>query len=405
MPPQLVRKNAAAPSIGATPLADAMRNIAVASASFSANAPVVATTSLVPSSVDAAASPADVPFPTSTADEYDPSKPNEYAAFCQKRLIALNNVQRERLERLAAADAAAAAAVVAAATAAAASLAPADARRHSAMAISGEEAFARRHGGSAGSGIALQQQQQQHIQEHIQEHIQHQIQQQMQKVQQFQLEQQHQHHDQQQQSYQRQHKPYTNDAREAARDAVRAAFPRAAPSGVEHEGEGRGLAAAARMMTRMGWEAGKGLGRTEQGRLVPLIAVRGEGGGSSGTIVDDSERVAKRRRLLAADELESGAFALSSVVRLTNMVDATELDAHFAGEVEAGCVQYGAVRGVRVSVGRDADGMRAVRVYVQFESNAAAERAMAALQGRFFGGRQVQARLYDETAFAAGVLD
>ena len=46
----------------------------------------------------------------------------------------------------------------------------------------------------------------------------------------------------------------------------------------------------------------------------------------------------------------------------------------------------------------------AVRVYVQFNDKTAATAALAALQGRYFGGRVVRVRYFDERRFEAGDL-
>jgi hypothetical protein len=46
-----------------------------------------------------------------------------------------------------------------------------------------------------------------------------------------------------------------------------------------------------------------------------------------------------------------------------------------------------------------------VRIFVQFDSLDAAQSATSALNGRFFSGRQILARPYDEVAFYSASFD
>jgi len=51
------------------------------------------------------------------------------------------------------------------------------------------------------------------------------------------------------------------------------------------------------------------------------------------------------------------------------------------------------------------DPVDAVRIFVQFSGPAGAWRAVRELDGRFFGGKIVKARYFDEGDFARGHLD
>jgi RNA recognition motif-containing protein len=88
----------------------------------------------------------------------------------------------------------------------------------------------------------------------------------------------------------------------------------------------------------------------------------------------------------------------STVILLTNMIDAAAVDATLNEDVEEECSNFGRVVRVHVYVSPSNN----VRVFVQFEDRAAAVAALKALHGRLFAGRRVVGSLYPEAAFLEG---
>ncbi|RKP39948.1 hypothetical protein BJ085DRAFT_27916 [Dimargaris cristalligena] len=91
----------------------------------------------------------------------------------------------------------------------------------------------------------------------------------------------------------------------------------------------------------------------------------------------------------------------SNVVVLCNMVRPGEVDESLQQETTDECLKYGPV--VKCLVyevpGDQLPAEIAVRIFVEFEDEAAAERAKADLHSRYFDGRRVTARSFDPQRF------
>ncbi|KAK2991256.1 hypothetical protein RJ640_018013 [Escallonia rubra] len=129
-------------------------------------------------------------------------------------------------------------------------------------------------------------------------------------------------------------------------------------------GAGGNMTMAQRMMAKMGWKEGQGLGRQEQGITTPLMAKKTDR--RAGIIVGPGE---------VDDDLEN--------------------------EVAMECAKYGTVTRVLIFEITEPDfpADEAVRIFVQFERGAEATKALVDLEGRFFGGRVVRATFYEEERF------
>ncbi|TVU12507.1 hypothetical protein EJB05_46158 [Eragrostis curvula] len=164
-------------------------------------------------------------------------------------------------------------------------------------------------------------------------------------------------------------------------------------------GAGGQMTAAQRMMAKMGWKEGQGLGKQEQGITAPLVAKKTDRRG--GVIIDESNsRPEKKPKSVNFDGQPT------RVLLLRNMVGPGEVDDELEDEVASECAKYGTVSRVLIfeitQPNFPAD--EAVRIFIQFERAEEATKAMIDLQGRFFGGRVVQATFFDEEKFGRNEL-
>jgi len=205
---------------------------------------------------------------------------------------------------------------------------------------------------------------------------------------------------------------------------------------------GAGAAAAARIMAKYGYKEGQGLGKKEQGMSSALQVERithrtgriihekdlqkevnvpnpfglvssmaayndindeddtemfgpeGEEGTSSNIAVATEVEVIQAEQSLA--ELLKNP---SKVVLLKNMVGPGEVDDDLEPEVKDECqTKYGPVNNVTIYQMPDMD-EDAIRIFVEFEHEDSAEKALLDLNNRFFGGRQVKACFYDYSKY------
>eukprot|EP00850_Spirogloea_muscicola_P014479 SM000104S09349 [mRNA] locus=s104:214887:216389:- [translate_table: standard] len=175
-------------------------------------------------------------------------------------------------------------------------------------------------------------------------------------------------------------------------------------------GGGTPMTAAEKMMAKMGWRAGQGLGKQEQGITTPLMARKTDK--RAGVIVNASAAPAAATTTPQPLDKKprAGGPALNGpptrIVLLRNMVAPGEVDDELEDEVAGECAKYGIVTRVLVFEITE-DGYpppEAVRIFIQFERAEAATKALIDLDGRFFGGRAVKATFYDEDRFASNEL-
>lgn len=161
-------------------------------------------------------------------------------------------------------------------------------------------------------------------------------------------------------------------------------------------GAGGQMTAAQRMMAKMGWKKGQGLGKQEQGITTPLMAKKTDR--RAGIIVNASEKQQQEDKKVKSVSINGTP---TRVVLLRNMVGPGEVDDDLEGEVASECAKYGNVTRVLIfeitEPNFPAD--EAVRIFVQFERAAESTKALIDLEGRFFGGRVVRASFYEEERF------
>ncbi|ENN83594.1 hypothetical protein YQE_00051, partial [Dendroctonus ponderosae] len=92
----------------------------------------------------------------------------------------------------------------------------------------------------------------------------------------------------------------------------------------------------------------------------------------------------------------------SRVVILKNMVGPEDVDESLQDEIQEECSKYGQVERVIIYNERQSEDDKndvIVKIFVKFYETWEAEKARDSLTGRYFGGRMVQASLYDQTLF------
>lgn len=186
--------------------------------------------------------------------------------------------------------------------------------------------------------------------------------------------------------------------------------------------------AASRIMSKMGFQQGDGLGKEGQGILNPLEHVKGAGigapGGTAQIVLEEQDRMRVASRLIAArlalispdtDAPSSSSSAAaaprkrlglfsnpSCVVLLKNMVGPGDVDVMLADECKQECSKYGPVNDCvifEITSDPECPAEERVRTFVYFEKQESAVKAYREMNGRFFGGRQIAASFYDEVKF------
>lgn len=93
------------------------------------------------------------------------------------------------------------------------------------------------------------------------------------------------------------------------------------------------------------------------------------------------------------------------IVLLTNLVGAGEVDEDLQEETAEEAGKYGPLKKCTIKEVQGVPDSEAVRIFLEFEQKEHAAKAYSDMNGRYFGGRVVKARFYDEERYAKGDLE
>ena len=161
----------------------------------------------------------------------------------------------------------------------------------------------------------------------------------------------------------------------------------------ESPAEGGGAPSVAqRLMQRMGWKQGQGLGPSNEGITEPLVLRKV--GKHAGIVVT----APPLRPVPAAADQQP----ISRILCLRGVVQPGGVDERLEDEVASECELFGPIVRVLIFEAEDAATLpidEQVRIFVEFVSTQGAVAARAEMDGRFFGGRLVHASFFPEQRY------
>jgi len=175
--------------------------------------------------------------------------------------------------------------------------------------------------------------------------------------------------------------------------------------GAKDPGSKFGLAGsvASKIMARMGYKEGQGLGKSEQGMSIALQVEKTSKRGGKIIHERDLAKTGQPDPAVTAQRVEiSNANLLrnpSKVIVLRNMVGPGEVDDDLESETAEECSKFGKVIKCVIFEIPGSEPEEAVRIFLEFERLESAIKALVDLNGRFFGGRVVRCSFYNVDRF------
>lgn len=163
---------------------------------------------------------------------------------------------------------------------------------------------------------------------------------------------------------------------------------------------------ATKMLKKMGWKEGTGLGKDGQGMATPLVLKKTDQ--KQGMVVEGQKREAPPAQQPVQPGAKQAKVAQrppSCVLLLNNLVGAGEVDEDLEGETAEEAGKYGKLKRCAIKEVKGLPDDEAVRIFLEYERVEDATKALVDMNGRYFGGRVVKARFFDPARFAAGDLD
>merc|ERR1711920_330257 len=165
---------------------------------------------------------------------------------------------------------------------------------------------------------------------------------------------------------------------------------------------------ATKMMKKMGWKEGSGLGKDGQGMSTPLIM--GKTDSATAVVVPGGEKRTAQPTWVGQPEAKQPKASSADrpptrVLLLNNLVGKGEVDEDLEEETAEEAGKYGKLKKCVIKEYKALPDNEAVRIFLEYETIEGATKALIDMNGRCFGGRTVKARFYDEARYGNGDFD
>lgn len=119
---------------------------------------------------------------------------------------------------------------------------------------------------------------------------------------------------------------------------------------------------------------------------------------------EENMTISSNQRYAIMQKLAKSQQKPTRCVLLTNMVGPEDVDKTLEDELMAECNKFGSVDKLTIYQEKQSEreGDVIVKIFILFQTLTAAEAAAQVMEGRFFGGRQIQAEYFDEEKFLRG---